>query len=122
MRSAVRTYTGLGDAHGRLLDSLDLDADALEGLGQFGELGEGGFEVLDDLGGDDAGGGQVVGVLEALVAEPEDVEAGLVPGDQLVVGEAAEPLGLLALAALAGLVARRRSRRGRLGAAGWSSA
>jgi hypothetical protein len=84
---------------------LDLDADALEGLGQLGELGESGLEVLDDLGGDDAGGGEVVGVLQALVAEPEDVETGLVTGDQLVVAEAAEPLALLALAPLAGLVA-----------------
>ena len=88
-----------------LLLGFDVDADALEGLGEFGELGEGGLEVLDDLGGDDAGRGEVVGVLQALVAQPEDVEAGLVAGDQLVVGEAAEPLALLPLASLPGLVA-----------------
>ena len=43
-----------------------------------GELVEGGLQVLDDLGGDDVGIGEVGGVLEALVAQPEDVEVGLV--------------------------------------------
>jgi hypothetical protein len=50
-----------------------------------------------------ANGGSAV--LEALIAQPEDVEAGLVPRDQLVVGDAAEPLGLLPLPSVAGLVA-----------------
>jgi hypothetical protein len=47
---------------------LRVDADALEGLSDGGEFVEGRLEVLDDLGCDDAGGGEVVGVLEALVA------------------------------------------------------
>ncbi len=84
---------------------LDLHADALERLGQGGELSQGGFEVLDDLGCDHTGCRQVVGVLQALVAEPEDVEARLVAGDQLVVAEPVEPLALLSLASLPGLVA-----------------
>jgi hypothetical protein len=77
----------------------------LERLGQFGELREGGLEVLDDLRGADAGGREAVGVLEALVAQPEDVKVGLVAGDQLLVGEAPEPLALLAFGPAAGRVA-----------------
>jgi hypothetical protein len=63
---------------GRRFRVIELDADALHGLSQFGEFGENGLEVFDDLGGDHAGCGQIVGVLEALVAKPKDVEAGLV--------------------------------------------
>ena len=63
------------------------------------------LEVLDDLLRDHLGRREVVGVLEGLVAEPEDVEAGLVARDQLVVGEPLEPLALLALAARVRLVA-----------------
>ncbi len=51
------------------------------------ELGQCRGEVLDDLAGDDLGGGQVVEVLQRLVAQPGDVEVDLVPSDQLVVGE-----------------------------------
>src|SRR5690606_11484456 len=100
----VRVPPGLMSLIDQLL-RLDVDADALEGLGKFGELGEGGLEVFDDFRSDHSGGGKVVGVLLALVAQPEDVEAGLVSRHQLVVGEAAEPLALLALSSPAGLVA-----------------
>lgn len=48
--------------------SLDLDPNALEGLCQPGELGEGRRQIFNDLGGDDAGGGEAVGVFEALGA------------------------------------------------------
>jgi len=58
---------------------LDLDVDAVEGLSEFCELGQRRLEVLNDLGSDDAGGREVVGVLQALVTQPEDVEVGLVP-------------------------------------------
>src|SRR5436189_226326 len=47
------------------------------------ELGEGGAEVLDDLGGDDVGVGEGGGVFEALVADPEEVEADLVALEEL---------------------------------------
>lgn len=42
--------------------------------------------------GDDLGRPEVV--LERLVAQPGDVEVGLVPRHELVVGEGLEPLGL----------------------------
>ncbi|OGP20767.1 MAG: hypothetical protein A2038_09920 [Deltaproteobacteria bacterium GWA2_57_13] len=42
------------------------------------ELFEGGFEVIDDSLAEDIRIGKIVGLFEALVSEPEDVEAGLV--------------------------------------------
>ena len=47
----------------------------------------GGLEVVGDLTGQYVGRGEVVGVLQALVLEPEDVEAHLVTGEELVVAE-----------------------------------
>ena len=45
------------------------------------------MKVFDDFGGDDVGiGGGVGGVFQAFLAEPEDVEAGFVAGDDLFVG------------------------------------
>jgi hypothetical protein len=41
----------------------------------FGELGEGGFEVVYDVGGDDSGGGKVRAFFQGVVFQPEDVEA-----------------------------------------------
>jgi hypothetical protein len=38
-------------------------------------LFEGGFEVIDDFLGENVGIGEIVGVFEAFVAEPENVEA-----------------------------------------------
>jgi hypothetical protein len=64
-------------------------------LSYGGELGECGLEVLDDLLRDHLRRWQVVGVLERFVPEPGDVEAGLLPCDELVIAEAPEPLGLL---------------------------
>jgi hypothetical protein len=46
-----------------------------------------GFDVLDDLGGEDVGVGEVVQICEAFVFQPEYVEVGLVAGDDLLVGE-----------------------------------
>ena len=46
------------------------------------ELFGGGFKVFDDFLGENVGVGQVIGVLETFVAEPEDVEAGLVAIDE----------------------------------------
>jgi hypothetical protein len=40
-----------------------------------GEFVKGGLQVLDDLGGDHVGGGEIGGVLRVVVLEPEDVEA-----------------------------------------------
>ena len=64
-----------------------------------------GAQVLDDLASEDVRFREVGGVFQALVAQPEDVEAGLVPCHQLVVGDPPEPLGLLPLAELPWLVA-----------------
>jgi hypothetical protein len=51
------------------------------------------------------GGGRLSVSSRRLVAQPEDVEADLVPGHQLVVGEPVEPLGLLALVPVLRVVA-----------------
>jgi hypothetical protein len=48
-------------------------------------LFQGGFEVIDDLPSENVGIGKVVGVLQAIVSEPEDVEAGLVVVDEFFV-------------------------------------
>jgi hypothetical protein len=40
-------------------------------------LFKGGFEVVDDLLGQNVGIGKIVGVFQAFVSKPEDVEAGL---------------------------------------------
>ena len=72
--------------------------------------------------GDLVGRRQVFGVLQALVAEPEDVQVGLVPLGQFVVGEPPEPLGLLPLRPVVGRGSRTRNRPGAPGSAGWSSA
>ena len=70
-----------------------------------GELVQRGLQILDDLGGDHVGGGEIGGVFQAVVFEPEDVQAGFVALDQVVVGEGVEALGLLALVAILGVVA-----------------
>ena len=43
-------------------------------LSNRGKLGQGGLQVFNDLGGDDLGRRQVIGVFEGLISEPEDVE------------------------------------------------
>jgi hypothetical protein len=48
-------------------------------------LFEGGFEVVDDFLGEHVGVGKIVGVFETFVAEPKDVEAGLVAVDEFFV-------------------------------------
>jgi len=48
-------------------------------------LFEGGFEIFDDFLGEDIRIGEIVGFFEAIVSEPEDVEAGLVAVDKFVV-------------------------------------
>lgn len=71
---------------------------AIHVTGDFSELVQRRVQILDDLLGNLAGRGKVVGVLEALVAEPEDVEADLVALDQFVVAERPPaPVGLLGL-------------------------
>ena len=53
------------------------------------------LEILHDLGCDDFWIWQVVRVFQALVLQPEDVQAHLVALDQLVIREGLEPIGLL---------------------------
>jgi hypothetical protein len=48
----------------------------------FTELFEGGFEVLDDFPGENVWIGKIVGVFEAFISKPEDVEAGFVAADE----------------------------------------
>lgn len=63
------------------------------------------LEVLDDLQGQDLGLGEVLGVFEALVFQPEDVQVRLVPLHKLVVREGPEPLVLPPLVPVLGVVA-----------------
>jgi hypothetical protein len=49
-------------------------------------LFEGGFEVVDDFLGEYIGIWKIVGVFEAFVSEPEDVEAGFVAADEFFTG------------------------------------
>ncbi len=58
-----------------------------EGGGAGAEAFESGFDVLDDLLGEVGGLGQAVEVGEAVVLQPEEVEAGFIAGGQLGVGE-----------------------------------
>jgi hypothetical protein len=58
------------------------------------ELLEGGFEVVDDLTGDDIGGREIGGIFKGVVLQPEDVEVHLVALEEVLVGEAPEALGL----------------------------
>lgn len=58
------------------------------------------LQILYNLCGDHIRGGKIGGVLEAVVLEPEDVEAGFVALDPVVVGEGMEALGFLALVAI----------------------
>ena len=78
----------------------------LEGVLDGLELGQRHAERLDDLGGEDVGGRQVVGVVQALVAEPEQVERELVAGRDLVVVVALEPVRLFRPLSVARSVAR----------------
>jgi hypothetical protein len=43
------------------------------------------LQILHDLGSDDAGFGQVVRILQRLVPQPEDIETGLVAGDECLI-------------------------------------
>jgi len=62
------------------------------------------FQILHDLRGNDVGRGKVIRVLQRLVAQPEDVQGGFVAGDEFLVGERAEALGLGAFVAVGGVV------------------
>jgi hypothetical protein len=46
------------------------------------ELFQSGFEVVEDLLGENVGIGKIVGDFEALVSKPENIEAGLVAVDE----------------------------------------
>ena len=59
---------------------------AAQVFGDEAELLEGRFQVFDDFGGDDVGIGQVICILQQLMAQPEDVQVNLVAGHDFVVG------------------------------------
>ena len=63
------------------------------------------MQVLDNLGCQNGGVGQIGGIAQTVVPEPEDIEIGLVALDQIFVGEAAKTLGLGPLVAIGGVVA-----------------
>jgi hypothetical protein len=44
----------------------------------FPEFHDGGFEVFDDVRGKEIGIGKIVGLFEAIVSEPKNVDAGIV--------------------------------------------
>jgi hypothetical protein len=48
-------------------------------------LFEGGFEIFDDFLGENVGIWKIVGFFEALISEPEDVEASFVAVDHFLV-------------------------------------
>ena len=62
------------------------------------------FEAFNDLGGEFGGWGEVLGVFEAVVLEPEDVEVGFVAGHDFVVAEFLEAFGFFALGDGSGLI------------------
>ena len=64
------------------------------------KLVERGLQVLCDLCRDNVGVGQICRVLQALVLQPENVQADLIAFEQVVVGEGAEPVSFLALMAV----------------------
>lgn len=73
---------------------------------ELGELGKRGLEVVDDLRCQNCGRWKIGSVVERLVPEPRDVEVRLVPGDDLVIAVAVEPLRLDALRTVIGSVGR----------------
>jgi hypothetical protein len=64
-----------------------------------------GLQILDDLRCDYIGGWQIGSVFQAIVFEPEDVQAGFIAFDQLVIREGVKALGLLALVTILCFVA-----------------
>lgn len=69
------------------------------------EGGQRGFEVFDDLLLQHVRRRQIVELVQTVVLQPEHIEAGLVAGDQLFIGEVAEALGFLAFVAVRRVVA-----------------
>ena len=63
------------------------------------------MEILDNLGCQNGGVGQIGGIAETVVPEPEDIEIGLIALDQIFVGEAPEALRFDPLVAIRGVVA-----------------
>jgi hypothetical protein len=55
-------------------------------------LFQGGFEVFDDFLGDNVRLGEIVGLFQAFVSEPENIQAGFVAVDELFIGVSAPAL------------------------------
>ena len=64
------------------------------------ELQQGCLQTGDDLLGQHIRIGQVLRIFQGLILQPEDVQADLVTRHDLIIGEGAEALGLLALVAV----------------------
>ncbi len=71
----------------------------------MGELVERGLQVFDNFGGKNGWIRQIVCVFEAFVAEPGDIEAQLVAFLQILITEATEAFGCLALVAVLHVIA-----------------
>ena len=69
------------------------------------ELLQRGFQALHNLPRQNCRIGQVAGVLQAPVLEPEDVQAGFIPFHQIVIAESPEALCLLSFVPVLGMVA-----------------
>jgi hypothetical protein len=65
-------------------------------VGDSRELFQGGLEIVRNFVSENVGSGEVIGILQALVLEPEDIEVGLVAFDEvLVIVRAKAALGIL---------------------------
>lgn len=73
--------------------------------GHIAERGQGSFQMVDDLLLQQIGWGQLIKVVEAVVLQPEDIQAGFVTSYQLLIAEEFKALGLLPLMAAIGVVA-----------------
>ena len=63
---------------------------------EFGEALQSTLEVFDDIRGENVGGGEVVQIGERLVLDPEEIEAGLVPGQDVLLHIEAAPTAVRA--------------------------
>jgi len=64
--------------------------------GDFAELFKGRFEVFDDLLGEYVGIREIVGLFEAFISEPEDIETGFIAVDEFfVIVRAPAAVGIL---------------------------
>ena len=64
---------------------------------ELGEALQCALEIFDDIRGEDVGGGEVIQIGEGLVLDPEQIEAGLVPGENVLLHVEAAPAAVRVL-------------------------